>query len=158
MITSAYLTMGSCGTRGYSESATFITEQINRSQKELRKPEFYFSLMKKVYPELLDLTLANAKAGWDGFNARPVLSETYYQAIAFLESLPNTISAPSVGAEPDGHITLEWYRSPHRTLSVSIAPGGDLHYAALLGHVKAYGTEVFFGEAPKVIVDLIRRV
>jgi hypothetical protein len=41
---------------------------------------------------------------------------------------------------------------------VSITPEGDLHYAALIGPNKAYGTEVFFGEVPAGILDLIRRV
>jgi len=41
---------------------------------------------------------------------------------------------------------------------VSVSPEGDLHYAALLGPNKAYGTELFFGEVPKAILDLIARV
>jgi hypothetical protein len=43
-------------------------------------------------------------------------------------------------------------------LSVSVSPDGELHYAALLGLSKAYGTEPFFGEAPRPILDLIFRV
>jgi hypothetical protein len=56
-------------------------------------------------------------------------------------------------------LTLEWHSSPRRTLSVSITPEGDLHYAALLGpRKKAYGTEPFFDEVPKAILDLIGQV
>jgi hypothetical protein len=64
----------------------------------------------------------------------------------------------SVGVEPDGHLTVEWYRSPEETLSVSISADGDLHFAALLGLTKAYGTEPFVSEVPKMISDLIHRV
>jgi hypothetical protein len=53
---------------------------------------------------------------------------------------------------------MEWYRSPRRTLSVSVAPGDDLHYAALFGPSRVYGTEAFFGEIPEGILNLIRRV
>ena len=95
---------------------------------------------------------------WDAQGAAPVTEDAYRVACRFLESLPLGIRAPSIGAEPDGHLTLEWHRSPRRTLSVSASPEGDLHYAALLGSSKAYGTEPFLGYPPKPILDLIHRV
>lgn len=95
---------------------------------------------------------------WDGYGAQPVSDETYRLAYEFLAALPPGTPVPSLGAEPDGHITAEWHRSPERTLSVSISADGDLHFAALLGLTKAYGTEPFVGEVPKIISDLIHRV
>lgn len=95
---------------------------------------------------------------WDGYGAQPVCDETYRFAYEFLTALPLDTPAPSVGAEPDGHLTVEWYRSLERTLSVSIGTDGNLHFAALLGLTKAYGTEPFVGEVPKIISDLIHRV
>jgi hypothetical protein len=53
---------------------------------------------------------------------------------------------------------LEWYHSPRRTLSISFSKNSELHYAALLGASKTYGTEPFFGDVPKIIVDLVSRV
>lgn len=38
-----------------------------------------------------------------------------------------------------------------------VSPEGDLHYAALLGSSKVYGTEPFFGETPSRILELIRQ-
>ena len=95
---------------------------------------------------------------WDGYGAAPVARETFMQAYDFMEALPLGTTAPSVGAEPDGNLTLEWYRSPSRILSVSISPEGELNYAALLGHRKTYGTEPFWGEVPGIILDIIRKV
>ena len=95
---------------------------------------------------------------WDGYGAAPVIEETLRQGYRFLAALPLGTPAPSVGAEPDGHIVFEWYHSPRRTLSVSVSSEGELHYAALLGLSKAHGTEPFFGEVPQAILDLIRRV
>ena len=67
--------------------------------------------------------------------------------------------APTIGVEPDGHITFEWYRDPGRVLSVSIGPDGDLHYAALLGGVsRVNGTEPFFRDVPKEIGEAVRRL
>jgi hypothetical protein len=115
-------------------------------------------MAKGVFDELCSVADECHSPNWDGYGALPITDETYRLAFRFLEVLPPGTPAPSVGAEPDGHITLEWYSSPTRTLSVSVSPEGELHYAALIGPAKAYGTELFLGASPKVIVDLIHRV
>lgn len=159
MITSAYLNYSSPGTRGNSESAHFLARQIeDLRQKDLLLPDFYFSLLKRTLPELTELIKNSSHPGWDGYNALPVSSQAYNVTLEFLRALPNTLPIPSVGADPDGHVTLEWYNNPHRTLSISVSPEGELHYAALLGPNKAYGTEIFYGSAPENIVELIQRV
>ena len=113
---------------------------------------------KGVFEELLKTFEECREPNWDGYGAQSVREETYDLAHQFLAALPLSIPVPSIGAEPDGHITVEWCRSPQRTLSVSISPDGDLHYAALLGLTKAYSAEPFVGEVPKIISDLIHRV
>ena len=66
---------------------------------------------------------------------------------------------PTVGAESDGDITLEWYSSPEKVISVSISPDGDLNYASLLGtSSRRNGAEPFLGEVPSDLLNLIRRV
>jgi hypothetical protein len=112
----------------------------------------------KVFEELLKTFEECCQPNWDGYGARPVLDTTYQLAQKFLKALPPGTPAPSIGAEPDGHLTVEWHRSPQRTLSVSISPDGDLHYTALLGSAKTCGTEPFTGAVPKVVADLIHRV
>ncbi len=113
---------------------------------------------KALFDELFETVEECRQPNWDGYGAQSVRDETYRFAYEFLAALPKDTPAPSVGAEPDGHLTVEWYQSPERTLSVSISAGGDLHFAALLGETKAYGTEPFVGEVPKIIPDLIHRV
>ena len=88
----------------------------------------------------------------------PVTQETLRNAYILLESLPLGFPAPSISAEPDGNLTLEWHRSARRTLSVSVTADGYLHYAALLGASRVYGTEAFFDEIPDAIRDLVYRV
>jgi len=87
-----------------------------------------------------------------------VSHDTYLNAYRFLESLPLGIQAPSIGVEPDGHITMEWYKAPRQTISVSVSPDGFLYYSALLGLRRANGAEPFFGDVPKIIVELIGKV
>lgn len=113
---------------------------------------------KGFFDELFETVEECREPNWDGYGAQPVRDETYRFAYEFLTALPLDTPAPSVGAEPDGHLTVEWYRSPEETLSVSITADGNLHFAALLGLTKAYGTEPFVGEVPKMISDLIHRV
>jgi hypothetical protein len=95
---------------------------------------------------------------WDGCGAVPITEPTVSMVSSFLAALPVGTPSPSIGAEPDGDVTLEWYSSTQRTLSVSVTAGGELHYAALFGPSKAYGTEQFSGDVPQVILNLIRRV
>jgi hypothetical protein len=158
MLPSAMTPLGVSGSRATSEIARFVSEQALWGCRHLQESftlglrgKGAFDELSQVYEECLD-------PNWDGYNALPITEETFRLTRELLEALPLSTPPPSFGAEPDGHITLEWYSSPRRTLSVSVSPEGELHYAALLGESKAYGTEPFFGDAPKVIVDLIHRV
>lgn len=96
------------------------------------------------------------KTDWDGHGALPVDQETYRAAYLLIESLPLGFPKPSLGAEPDGHLTLEWYKSPCRILSVSVDPEGVLHYAGLYGSDKRYGSLTFFSTAPYELIQLVR--
>jgi len=108
--------------------------------------------------ELAETWQECSQPNWDGYGALPILRETYEHARRFLLALPPGTPSPSIGAEPDGHITFEWYMAPRRTLSVSITPDELLHFAALVGPAKSCGTEPFFGEVPATILDRIRDV
>lgn len=143
--------------RGSSETARFVSQQTEAGLDLLKSSVTFGLFGKKAFDEL-GLTFEECReANWDGYQAEPVSEETYQLAVQFLKALPLGTSAPAIGAEPDGHLTMEWYRSPRRTLSVSISPEGELHYAALMGAGKAYGTEPFFGEVPETIMNLINR-
>ena len=154
----ATLLAGFSLSQGASETAHFIDWESGDARRQLNSSLSLGLGRTGVYEQLWDVAEECGTAGWDGTSARPIGTDTYRNAYRFLESLPLGTSAPSIGAEPDGHITLEWYSHPHRTLSVSVSPEGELHYAALLGASKQFGTEPFFGESPRVILDLIQRV
>ncbi len=111
-----------------------------------------------MFEELLKTFEECRESNWDGYGAQSVREETYHLAHQILAVLPLRTQVPSIGAEPDGQITVEWHRSPKRTLSVSISPEGNLYFAALLESDKTVGTEPFVGDVPKIIADLIDRV
>lgn len=143
---------------GTSKTAQFIANQARSGRRQLQESFTLGMQGKGAFDELSKVYEECSEPNWDGYDALPVTEAAYQLAFEFLETLPLSTPLPSFGAEPDGHITLEWHRSPSRTLSVSVSPEDELHYAALLGDSKAYGTEPFFGEAPKAIVDLIHRI
>ena len=95
---------------------------------------------------------------WDGHSSVPVKAETLNHVARLLQSLPRLFPLPTIGADPDGHVTLEWFHSPSRLVSISVTPDAQLHYAGLFGGNTAYGTEPFFGELPESILTMIRRV
>jgi len=94
--------------------------------------------------------------GWDGYDALPVDQDTLRAAYTLIESLPFGFPRPTIGAEPDGQLTLEWRSSSRRVLSVSVDPDGYLHYAGLFGTDKRYGTLAYFSTAPEQLLQLVR--
>ena len=135
-----------CFVNAHTESgeATYRTILVSRS--------------KQATLDQLDGVFARCSGeNWDGYSAAPVTPEAYQKAKQLILSLPANLPLPEVSAEPDGHVALEWYRSPRHTLSVSVSPSAELHYAALLpGPSKAYGTEPFSGDVPRRILELIK--
>lgn len=113
---------------------------------------------QEAFDELWDVWQNCSQPGWDGHEAFAVKQETFSAAYQLIEFLPLGFPRPSFGAEPDGQITLEWYKLPTRIVSVSVDPDGYLHYAGLFGGSKRYGTLEFFGIVPDEIVQLVREL
>lgn len=157
MAASAFISVGTVPTYGASEAARYVASQIGAGRERLHQSSLGLR-QKGVFEDLGRIVDECGQPNWDGYGATPVANETYQLACRFLEALPLGTPAPTVGAEPDGHLTLEWHRSPRRTLSVSISPKAELHFAALLpGPSRDYGTRPFIGGVPARILELIHR-
>ena len=142
--------------RGNTETASYIDATT-------QKQKGYFNQSvtlgkQSAYNELYAFWQECKSPNWDGYNALAVEEKTLFNAYWFIESLPLGYPLPSVGAEPDGHLTLEWYRNPRWILSVSISPEGMFYYAALFDTESEQGWEGFWGEIPQVILGLINKV
>lgn len=158
MLMSSTLTFGQLASRGASQTACYIAQASDATWQRNQKSVFLGIRASGVFEDLFDVFVNNQKPGWDGDSAEPVVQDTYLNAYRFLESLPPAIQAPSIGVEPDGHITLEWYKAPRHTISVSVSPDGFLYYSALMGLRKTNGSEPFFGDVPKIVLELIGKV
>ncbi len=143
-------------TRGFSEAAQIVDEASRRNRERLAETVTFSR--QPTFDELWDVWNNCREGDWDIHGADPVMRDTLRNAYEFIEALPPGCPLPSIGSEPDGHITLEWYRSPSWLLSVSVSPEGVLYYAALLGDEDPRGSCRFDGEIPETILYWIRRV
>ena len=159
MAASAFISVSGVQTSGASDAARYVADQIGTGRERLHQSYSLGLRQKGVFDALCRVTEECSQHNWDGYGAAPVTNETYSLAYRLLEALPIGTPVPTVGAEPDGHLTLEWHRSSRRTLSVSVSPEGELHYAALLpGPSRDYGTRPFIGDVPARILELIHEV
>jgi hypothetical protein len=144
-------------TRGFSNAAEFVNSRAAEGRKSLQESNALGNT-STVMDELATVWEECQEPNWDGYGALPVTQDALRNTYLFLGAMPLGFPRPSIGAEPDGDLTLEWHRSARRTLSVSVSPYGELHYSALFGPSRVYGTEAFFGDVPDSILNLIRRV
>lgn len=148
--------MSQIQTHGFSAEAEFIATTSLAERRELLNSTMIGT--ESALDELGDVWEECRHDNWDGYGAKPVTADVLRNAYCFLQSLPLGCPCPSIGAEPSGMLTFEWHRDRRHSLSVSIDENSDLYYAALLGPSKTHGTEIFFGDIPNVIWDLIDRV
>lgn len=141
---------------GFSQEAEYVA-QVDRDNQHHWNTSATFS-KQRAYDELGEVWDECKQPNWDCHGASAVDHDTLRNAYIFLEALPLGCPLPSVAAEPDGHISLEWYHAPRWILSVSISPSGTIYYAALFGLSKMRGSEPFYGEVPPIVLRLIQRV
>lgn len=130
---------------------TRVEVSISTSDVPPGSKQAAFAELEEVYQQCRHLQ-------GDAHDAAPVRQETRAFAHQFIAALPAEFPLPSVGAEPDGHVTLEWYRATNWLLSVSVSPEGMLYWAALLGDEDPRGSCPFEGEVPETILYWIRRI
>ncbi len=141
---------------GFSDAARIVENARHLNYERLARSQAYSK--RPAYESLWDCWQSCRQPNWDGYSAFAVEQDTYRQAYQLIEALPIGCPLPSAGAEPDGHLTLEWHRNPRWTLSVSVSPEGTLYYSALLGKEDPRGSCPFYGELPESLLFLIRRV
>lgn len=129
-------------------AGTRVEVSISPQQLPATSKQSAFSELDEVYEECRTLRPGS----------EAIKPETREHALRFLNALPPEYPSPSVGAEPDGHVTLEWYRATNWLLSVSVSPEGMLYWAALLGDEDPRGSCRFDGEVPETVLYWIRRV
>ncbi len=142
----------------YVSAARYIDQERKKVSSHLHKSKALSFIGRGTLQELQKTLEECSLGGWDGERAKPVTREVWWNARVFLWSFPLGIESPEIGAEPDGAITLEWYRSPSRVISISINPGGRLYFAAIIGGERRHGDGFALFEVSEDLVKLIENV
>lgn len=129
-----------CSGQDFS-AGDYIDQQMSEVSIHLQKSNVLGFAARGVFWELEKTFSECGVDGWDGEKAKAVTEEVLWNARIFLGSFPLGSELPEVGAEPDGAISLEWYRSPSRVVSISINPGGGVYYAAIIGAKRRHGMD-----------------
>lgn len=142
--------------RGQSEIGQYIDQQSDQVGQHFNQTAVFNKL--PAHEEMLQIWQECNAPDWDGNGALPIQAETLLYTYLFIESLPIGCELPSVGVEPDGELTLEWYRHSKWLLSVSVSPTGVLTYVALLGSSNSRGSTHFINTIPAILMTLIQTV
>lgn len=140
----------------WGSAADFVDRAALQQQHALRQTTALG--IQAALDELSEVWEECQLPGWDGYGAKPVGWDTLDAAHKLLESLPYGFPLPSISAQPDGLLTMEWHRTPRRTFSISVDPDGLIHYAGLFGPEKQFGTVIYFDRLPEKILRLAGEV
>ena len=150
-----------CGSIGVSEESQQIYNLYDSALETLRES---FCMSTTLEPlslatkELANVFAEASEKNWDGNGAEAVTLETYEMALEFLNSLPGSIPAPELSAEPDGAISLDWHGKNGRVLSISVNEIGMLSFAAIVGSKEYHGTDYFNCAIPAKLIDSLHEV
>lgn len=144
--------------RATSSDALTVSEKLREVKAAVRSSDFLGGVTRKAVGELTNMFLDCFRPNWDGYDSSPVTAQTFANARAFLEEFGGDWPKPSIGTDPDGELSLEWYRAPKLRFSVSIGPDPTLAYAGMFGSSTVHGTDTFVDEVPEGIVQNLRRL
>lgn len=144
--------------RSVSSDAEKVQERIGEICDHFWEPFSLRHVAETAFMELINVAKEAISPNWDGCGARPIDARAFAQAIAFLNALPTTTKVPEISVDPDGEVSVSWDERSDWIFSVSIGPTGRLSYAGKFGDSKAHGTEWFFDEIPKGVLDNIARL
>jgi len=89
--------------------------------------------------------------GWDEYGAKGVAVEAFKVGLEFVEKLPLFVDNPEVGADPDGDVSFEWFKSDDTVLTLSINSERKIAYAGAFGQERPRGIENFGSDIPSAI-------
>ena len=141
---------------GVSQAAQTVNQFVSELYQYNNKTVTFSN--HSLVDQLIDAFSEASEPGWDGEGSIAVELETLQVTRKLVESLPTAYRTPEISAEPDGQVDLTWRFNSRRILSVSVAPNGLLHWAALIGQEDPRGTCRFEGQTPATLLYLLGRV
>ena len=141
-----------------SDTAVHVEKSIKKSQAHLQLSNALGLVSSGIFQKLNEVIRECSSEGWDGEQAKPISIDVVRNACHFLALLPLGTKPPDIDSEPDGAITLEWYHSPEKVLSVSIDSDNRLSYATLIGTSQRSGVDSVGMDISEDLLELINKV
>jgi hypothetical protein len=145
-------------TVGYSEEATLIKNETKSLAETILSSVSLGERNREIVRRCVSIFYSTREQGWDGYDALPVKFRTYINSLIFLSLLPEYLPLPELSADPDGAISMEWYRTPEWIFSISIDENGKIDYAGLFADKKISVSSYFVSEVDNDIIEYIKRV
>lgn len=139
---------------GFSAESRYVSGRLEELRERLCE-----SRAIGVQATLDDLDALAEECGvrdWNGQDAEPVSDASLAHCRRLIRVLGARASQASLGANSRGWVTMQWGPSAHWTLSLAMTDDGWIHWAAMFGSVREYGTAPFLGSVPKSLADLIQ--
>jgi hypothetical protein len=147
------------GGSAVSDEADQLRRAASDAADAIERSQALFGSKASVIAEIWQLARECTEPGWDGYDAKPVPIEVVGRAVALLRALPANIPMPEVSAEPDGSIALEWHRSRHTVLSLSVGTENGLAYAWLDASDRGHAVAGYDGSRfPVRVLQQIRMI
>ncbi len=141
-----------------SPEAQAVSRAASKLVASAERSQALFGTKATAIAQLKSMASDCAEQGWDGYAAAPISSVALRNAEDFVRALPDDLPLPEFAPEPDGSISLDWIRSRHRLLSLSVGVSNRLAFAWLDGSDKGHGVVRFYGfNIPYRVLDDIRR-
>jgi len=111
------------------------------------------------FPKLTsELMQECSRSGWDGYDAPAISFLTASNALEFIRTIPLSVPLPEISATSAGDITFEWAQTARRIVTVATSENGEVHYAALNGLRRTFGSYPIDGTFEPVLTELIESV
>jgi hypothetical protein len=141
-----------------SKEGREICQLWGKSIDHFRGSWTYGEPWRNTMAELSGLFEECSRPDWDGYDAPPLSAEVFQVAAQFVASIPFDVPVPEISASPAGDISFEWAQTARRIVSVAISENREIHYAALNGHKRSFGSMPFDGSFDSQLHDLIQSV
>ena len=117
--------------QGVSHEWSYVSRTLGELRESLQDTRSIG--VQAVLDDLDALTVECGQSGWDGYDAQPLHRGAVANADRLIRSLGLSGPHPSLGANQNGWITMQWGRSARWTLSIAITEDGWIHWAMLMG-------------------------
>jgi hypothetical protein len=141
---------------GFSSDFEYLKEQYEKIVSDFRNTETIGRPLDETLRSLARVYEECSVENWDGYNARPIREDAFFEAEKLIKMLPSTLPMPDIAPEPDGGISLEWYRGVRMLIAISLRGENDIIYAGLFGPNRIRGAAYFGSSLPKEVLEKIQ--